>query len=241
MWLLPTRGRPELCQQVLDACIITGMSTPGCILVDTRDERYPNLRHGDNWFITEQPLDMAEAMEWCFHTFPEEKFYGWMSDDLVPRTSRWDQQLVHAADRWFMTHCNDLHLSLHHNIMIGVLSGAMCWGGELVREVGWWALPGVKQGGIDDAWVHLFGRLFGLKRYLDDVVVEHITYLNAKRPRDKTDNRTREGIAYIEQDLQLYHQWKGGPEPQAIVDRVRYRMIAEGYDLSRKEFIPLLP
>src|SRR3954468_10960411 len=47
MWLLTTRNRPEMCQRMLDACIDTGVSTPGLVWMDGCD--YGSLRLPDSW------------------------------------------------------------------------------------------------------------------------------------------------------------------------------------------------
>jgi hypothetical protein len=217
------------------------MRTPAIMMIDEAAGPYPEMRHSDNWRVIRYNPTMAEAMQWVFRKHPQAQFYGWLSDDLEPRTPGWDVALIETAGEWFMAHCNDLHLSGIPQICMGVLSGAMCWGGELVRTVGWWALPGVRQGGIDDAWVHMFARLLNLKRYRPDVVVEHMTYLNGKRPRDATDNRIRDGVNYIDADLAHYWRWRHGGEPERIVQRVVQRMMAAGYDLSDPQFVPILP
>ena len=43
IWLLSTRGRPEACQQVLDACEETGMTSPGVVYVDETVDEYQDI------------------------------------------------------------------------------------------------------------------------------------------------------------------------------------------------------
>lgn len=82
----------------------------------------------------------------------------------------------------------------------------MCWGGELVRTVGWWALPGVKQAGIDTAWTAIVQPL-GLARYTPQVICEHMNYRTGKRPLDETDSWFRKGINYIQKDIDFRDAW----------------------------------
>lgn len=236
MWLLPTRGRPAMAQRFLDAALATGMTSPAILLIDERGGEYPPMRYSSNWLEVRMKVDMADAMQWAFTTNPTASFYGWVADDMIPRTQQWDRELIMTAGEWYMAHCNDLDLALNPNIMEGVLSGAMCWGGNLVRTVGWWALPGVQQGGIDDAWIHMFKRLFNLKRYREDVVVEHFHYNNGKRDVDKTDDRIRDGIEYINNDLATFSRWRASSSPVDLVLKVRHAMRLAGYNLNSPEF-----
>jgi len=224
MWLLPTRGRKELCQEALDACFETRMTSAGVIFVDDRIDDYADLVLPNNWLKAVGPLTMAETMRWAFNTFPHEVFYGWIADDLRPRTTHWDKKLEDAAGGWFISHCSDGYLEGAH------LSGAFCWGGELVRNVGWWALPEVKQAGIDNAWFEVIGRTLQNVIYRDDVVVEHLHWKNSKRPRDETDNWSRDGYEYIRADFEIFKQWRASGKPREICDE-----LAPIIELAKKE------
>jgi len=240
MWLLPTRGRPEMAQRFLDGALKTNMKSPAILFIDERGGEYPKMHYGTNWTEIRMKADMAEAMQWAFITNPVASFYGWVADDMIPRTIFWDTELIMTAGNWCISHCNDLDLALNPAVRNGVLSGAMCWGGDLVRTVGWWALPGVQQGGIDDAWIHMCARLFNLKRYRDDVVVEHFHYNNKKREYDETDERFRDGKWYIQDDLVRFEEWKRSSAPAEHVITIKHKMRLAGYNTGAPEFIPEL-
>ena len=125
----------------------------------------------------------------------------------------------------------------------------MCWGGDLVRAVGWWALPGVYQGGIDDAWIHLAHRVFDVKKYVPDVIVEHMSYRNAKRPKDYTDEWIRSpeiqawvdggrigpapaGEAYLDRDMATFNNWRGSLEPYVLGLKIKDALRSAGYDVE---------
>jgi len=210
MWLLPTRGRPKLCQEALDACYETGMTSDGLLIIDTRAGSYPYLHIPDNWSVIRGPLDMADAMRIAFMLYKNDKQFGWLADDLRPRTQNWDKLLEKEAGDWLLVHCNDLWIANSVSDRARSLCGAFCWGGELVRTVGWWALPDVRQAGIDDAWIDITHPDY--RKYIDEIVVEHIQHKNGKRPKDDTDNWVRDDINYINQDFRLYEQLKFGNE-----------------------------
>ena len=205
MWILPTRGRPELCQNTLDACRDTGMTSRGILYIDeTRPGEYDGIVAADNWTIIVQRLDMADTMRDAFLSYPDERSYGWISDDLIPQTPCWDAELEVSAGNWCLADCQDLYLA--KNGRVQALTGAFCWGGELVRTVGWWALPDVRQAGVDDAWSVLL-RYLNLRRFRPDVIVEHLNWRTGKRPKDGTDSWSRDGEDYVEKDMEICGAW----------------------------------
>jgi len=233
MWLLPSYRRPNLCHEAVLAHVRAGTSTDVVLFVDPPHDGY-DFELPPNWrlYLSSTHVGMAEAMRWAFRTYPNEAYYGWLSDDLHPRTVGWDMKLIEAAGQFFMVCCNDLQLATEPSIRDGVLPGAMCWGGNLVRAVGWWALPGVNQAGIDDAWIHLAHRLFDVKRYVPDVIVEHMSYKNDKRPKDATDDWVRDGDRYIERDFETFNAWKSSLEPHLASLRIKDAMRAAGINVE---------
>ena len=221
MWLLPPRGRPELCQATLDACAATGMTSSATLIIDTRAGAYPGIRAAKNWAVLRIPSDMADTMRIVFDLNPDAPFYGWLADDLIPITKGWDKKLEAAAGRWNLADCEDHYLASNKHVdgCPTDLSGAFCWGGDLVRAVGWWALPGVRQAGIDDAWIFI-SRGLGVRRHCPDVIVEHLNWRTGKRHEDATDNWIRDGVAYVQEDLNLSSAWCHSGDRHAVVDRV---------------------
>lgn len=228
IWLLSTRGRPNACQEVLDACEETGMRSRGVVYVDETVDEYRNLRLPKNWTIHCEPEwgSLQASLQWCFRNYPDADQYGWLADDTYPRTKGWDKDLEAAAGRWKLSYCNDLWISqsggtheehLHKGLN---LSSGLCWGGDLVRTVGWWALPGVIQAGIDTAWVDIVHPL-GLYRYLPDTIVEHKNWRTGKRPYDDVDRWERAGVGdYISDDCAVKNEWVLSADYRNILRRV---------------------
>lgn len=208
IWLLSTRGRPDEAQATIDACARTGMTSPGVVYTD--GTRYPRLRLPRNWEAHHEPewLGLQGSMQWCFETFPDATAYGWLADDTRPRSDGWDRGLEQAAGRWNLAYANDLWFAADSHEAARLadgfnLSSGLCFGGDLVRAVGWWALPGVRQAGIDTAWTEIV-RPLGLHRYRPDIVVEHLNWRTGKRPRDDGDDWESHGV---EEDLARRNQW----------------------------------
>lgn len=236
IWLLSTRGRPEQCQEVLDACTDTGMTTPGVVYVDEDTGLYNNLQLPDNWTIHREPTwgSLQASMSWCFNEYPDASRYGWLADDTYPRTREWDVQLEDAAGDWCLSYANDLWLSQQDPTALEMgndLSSGLCWGGELVRTVGWWALPGVRQAGIDTAWCSIVSAL-GLHRYRPHITVEHKNWRTNKRDKDEVDDWTRDGDNYIENDIATRNAWCASADYRDTLHRVR---LAANVEMSEQQ------
>ena len=187
MWLLTSRNRQEMCQRTIDACEKTEMTQKAIVFCDGCDY---DLRLPSNWtkVVSEENIGIGEAMNRFFREHPDEPFYGWLADDFLPKSLGWDIDLSRAAGNKYIAYCNDLWDRDGKRPPTWITS-AFAIGGDLVRAVGWFSPPGIRQAGIDSAW-NMLGRSFGLMRYLPSTLVEHEHYKNGKRPKDPTDNDT---------------------------------------------------
>jgi hypothetical protein len=226
IWLLSTRGRPEAAQACIDACTKTGMTSPGVVYIDETVDEYRGLKLPPNWTAHYEPvwLSLQGSMQWCFDNYPDATAYGWLADDTRPRTKGWDKKLEKAAGDWNLAYAKDLWLSeipgeVEQLMKGNNLSAGLCWGGDLVRTVGWWALPGVRQAGIDTAWTAIVKPLH-LHRYITNVTVEHLHWRTGKREWDAGDDWVRDGVAYIQQDVVRRNQWVGSVEYRNTLRRL---------------------
>lgn len=212
MWLLPTYKRPQLCQEALMACYETGMMQQAILFIDPPFDGYEDLWIPPNFIVwkSETHTHMAPAMNLVLERYPNEDFYGWLADDLRPRTPGWDFKLSEVAGDWDIAHCNDLWMGGSPIIRAGSLCGAFCWGGKLVRTVGWWGLPYTEQAGTDDAWICIRD-----PKYVPDVIVEHIHWKNQKRPIDLTDNHHR-----ADPDMRKFYAWRDNGGPQIAISKI---------------------
>jgi hypothetical protein len=237
VWLLPTRMRPALCQEALDACQETEMSSRLLVYADHGGDKgisdqYAAMRLPMNVELRIVRMDMADTMRRVFEFLPDEPCYGWIADDMRPRTMGWDITLETLAASWGIATCRDMYLSEDLATRSGVLCGAQCFGGELVRAVGWWALPGVRQGGIDDAWVTLGSEVGETIRYCEDVIVEHWNWRTDRRSIDDTDTRGRAGDdAFLQKDLSVLEEWRADGSKDIIKKHVTDAKTAAGWPL----------
>jgi hypothetical protein len=163
-------------------------------------------------------------MQYAFTTYPDATHYGWLADDTRPRTRNWDTQLEAAAGEWGLAYARDLWFSEspieRNGLEVGNnLSSGLCWGGELVRTVGWWATPGLRQAGIDMAWLDIV-RPLGLHRYRHDIVVEHLNWRTGKREKDAGDDWSRGDDNYVDRDLAAKNEWAWSTDFRLLLKRV---------------------
>ena len=220
MWFLPSRGRPELCQEVLDHCVAAKMTEPGVVYVDGRVDDYPNLKLPDNWSKLVGTKDMAPAKEWWFQTHPNQRYYAQLCDDLFPHTEYFDQRLIENAGDWMMVEANDKNPVTGHKYL--GYTPPLVWGGKLVKAVGWWAQyhPDIRQGEIDVAWLQVL-QPFGARHCDESIIVEHRNWRTNARPKDDTDDHVRDGVNYIQKDIKTFKKWCDDPSKEAPLAAAR--------------------
>lgn len=203
------------------------MTSPGVLYVDETVDEYQRIKLPRNWTVHYETEwgSLQASLQWAFTNFPDATQYGWLADDTRPRTHGWDTALEQAAGNWGLAYAKDLWLSetpseLSNLIAGWNLSSGLCWGGDLVRTVGWWALPGVRQAGIDTAWTEIV-RPLGLNTYRADVTVEHLHHKAGKRMMDIQDEGIRDGLNYVDRDIAFRNEWVRSVEYRNLIRRLR--------------------
>lgn len=192
MWLMTTKGRPKAAERTLSACWDTGMRQPGIVYVDKDPTGYDDIKLPPNWSMVFGDGNLAGSKRYVLEHYPDERCYGWVADDNYPETMYWSYTVEDIAVPWRLVHCRDRWVSEmnHANYRALVrtrnLGGGICWGGDLIRSVGWWAPPGITQASIDWCWTSLVGDS-PLSVYLAGVYVRHDNWNTGKRAKDKTD------------------------------------------------------
>lgn len=203
MWILTTSGRPEEAAAAVRA--IEETCSPefrGVFCVDGNSEGYlvPASSCWREMLVNSENRGLGARMNWLLAAYASEPFYGWLADDFRPRTRNWDRDLSTAARPNYIAYCNDWWKGPENNnrgVWVQHITSAFAIGGDLVRAVGWFAPPGLRQAGIDSVWNRI-GRTNGLMRYLKDTVVEHLHWKNGKRAPDAIDNLERRPPDYVD-------------------------------------------
>lgn len=203
MWLLPTHNRPEQCRRFLAAAVATKVSTPGLVVVNggPQPAGYEDLPLPEGWQVLYLPEDMAlgPKLNWLLKQYPSLDWYGFVSDDNIPVTEGWDQNLLRILRDTpaKIVSCNDGWQAPHR------MHGAVLWAGDLIREVGWISLPGTNHMYLDDVW-EFVGQQLGYWHVDMETVVEHHHYLNNKAPMDPVYQRNQ---TYFAEDAKVYQQF----------------------------------
>lgn len=210
MWVFATRSRLENCKRFIKAWNETSASSKVFLRLDNCDPILNDLLSLP-WPSTFEVVvgereGLREALQEMYEKYPQEPWYGFLADDVVPRTKHWDQFLIDTAGKKYISYPNDLGgkpKRPSHPIV----------GGDLVRAVGWFGLPGSKHLYLDTAWQSIGESLKNLKR-MDEVIVEHVHpfWNKANSDRIYAENKQRS-----KNDKENYLRWLSSEFPSLIV------------------------
>jgi hypothetical protein len=124
-----------------------------------------------------------------------EAWYGFICDDVVPETPGWDWSLIERAGNDGMA-----VPSGGHEDYVG--SPHFVLGGDLVRSIGWLALPGLDRIFIDTVWEKIAEKR-GVLRFTSDVVLTHYHFSNGKALMDATYRKHHKT-----EDRAIYESWR---------------------------------
>lgn len=201
MWVLPTYDRPERAQQTLNSIEQAGCNTPGLVYIDgSLNPKYAELRLPKGWSIWKNPINrgVCAGLNDVFARFPNCSWYGFISDDSIIRTPSWDTLLLAKADDFAIVHSADGWRTDHR------IHGAVLFGGELLRSLGWWVPPGLIHSFCDDVW-ECIAEALNLRRYVPEVMVEHCHFGNGKTAVDRSYLKA---YASFEEDKMAFLKWK---------------------------------
>lgn len=213
MWILPTRSRPSSCLRFIDAWHKTQASTTVYVRLDNDDPELNeliNLPWPGTFTIAVGPrLGISRAMNELFEKFPNEPWYGFLADDLLPQTPNWDLLLAEQAGSLNISYPNDQgsNITLPTHPVVG---------GDLVRAIGWFGFPHTHHYFVDTVWQFLGEKLDNIYR-LDHVLVEHLHHSFEKSTKDQI---YQEASEKSRADKQAYRAWCKS-EGKLLVERLQ--------------------
>ena len=193
MWIIPSRTRPHNIRRLVAACLETRMTTRALLRLDNDDPLLRDyLRMETDWeIVVDKRVSLSEVYNEVF--LRNLDWYGFLADDVLPETEEWDRLLIDAAGSDGMAYGDDgIHQSPTHFVL----------GGELVRDVGWLALPGLDRLYIDTVWQDIASAR-GVLRYLSDVKITHLHFSNRRAMRDQTYRKPTK-----DNDRAVYRAWR---------------------------------
>lgn len=207
MWILPTMNRPEQCRDVIDHLVRHGMSTPGRIIVNGRqqEDAYRQIKLPNQWEMEVLPenIGICGVLNKTFREYPYEAWYGVICDDEFVFTDEWDKKLIASAEQWNIAHGCDGWRSTNRIHTYPTI------GGDLIRALGWMALPGLWKWYVDDVW-ELIARDFGLRRHCLNVKTQHRHPENGLAVQDET---YLIGNSRTQRDYEVFQDWKQNEYP----------------------------
>lgn len=187
MWVLPSRNRPQNLRRFAEACQKTSMTTPVLLRMD--DDNPQSDYH--DWIVEIGPRKPLSALyNEVFTKYPALLWYGFIADDVVPVTPHWDTLLIDNAGKDGMA------------VPGGEGTPHFVLGGDLVRSVGWLALPGLDRIYIDTVWRDI-AKARNVLRILPNVLLEHRHFANGKALFDETYKKHNKVT-----DKEIYQRWK---------------------------------
>lgn len=189
---------------------------------DPQQQAYMDLMAGAEWPHTWKlsvgpRMKCPEACEWFFQLFPKEPYYSLFGDDVVPETRGWDQTLIAAAGTKRVSYGRDPKVwpRAPHPVV----------GGDLVRAVGYYALPGVLHWYMDTLWEWLAQKTGRLVQ-CPNVMTPHYNPDLGNGQNDQTyDDRwldlktnIRHGSDY---DVNVWKRWHASGEALKAIERIR--------------------
>jgi hypothetical protein len=211
--LVPTRERPANAARLARA--VTATASPGfttlIFVIDHDDplmKEYVSALRGaggsTKLMVTDPggPERMGPVLNWAAaRRAQDHDFLGFMGDDHLPVTARWDERLCAAAGTPGpgVAYGNDLHQS-------AALPTAVIMSAVLVRALGYMSPPPLIHLWIDNFWREL-GEATHLE-YLPDVIVEHLHPAAAKAPMDASYTGSGCNPELMADDGWRWRQWR---------------------------------
>lgn len=198
MWVLPSRSRPHNLQRLFDAWIKTGATTPVELCLDLDDPCWPEYAQmgmPPGWhLVMANRHGLSCLYNDNYKRHPNEPWYGFIADDVVPMTKDWDVRLIEEAGS------NGMAVPAGGHDANGAPHFVL--GGDLVREIGWLSLPDLDRLYIDTVWQDIAEARDVLKR-VPDVVLEHRHFSNGKALLDDTYRKRNKF-----KDKLIYDKWR---------------------------------
>jgi hypothetical protein len=216
MFILPSRGRPELLQRFILAYKITEAEAPVTVVLDDDDtSNYKELKFPSNWMVSihEHGTTMVAKVNQAFECLDDETdFVGFMSDDVVPFTPNWDSILIESAGDWGISYGRD-------GIQNEKLPTHGVMGRKLANALGWVFLPELRHLYGDNYWREI-GLGIGELHYHNNVEIQHFHFSNGKAAYDETYRRR---VVDGDYDHRVFDYWMAHGR-EADLERVKQAM-----------------
>lgn len=209
LWIVPTRGRPANAKDLIDSLIPTRCYTDVLFVIDKddpcRSEYLDVMKGAPSWVeyvLHPERMMLGPKLNMASMNLADLYDYiGFMGDDHRPRTPIWDG-LIGAELRKMGTgivYGNDLFQRQN-------LPTAVCMTTNIISELGYMIPPEIEHLYCDNFWLEL-GRVLGIIRYREDVIIEHVHPHAGKAETDEQYEQVNSG-EQDEKDREGFERYK---------------------------------
>lgn len=211
MWFLPTYGRPQNLRKM--ATSVGGLPPFTQVLLTESDPKRTEYVW-DYWNKRIVPAkSLGDVLRWILPNYPNEKFYGVITDDFALLRPLWWGVLEEAAgDVYIATAFTDGDE--------GRLPGIPCFGGDLVRAMGsLMPVENIHHNSTDVVW-YTIGVDFGLLKLFSDGMVRHDHVNYGRAEMDDTYKRGAYNPEFKASDPIAFDRWITSADRQRMNDRI---------------------
>lgn len=215
-------------QELIQAIKESGDKPDVAVMVD--GDPY-DIEWPESWHIhkSEEHLELQQAMNALFRLHPNEKTYGMLVDHTRPGTPGWVKILEDAAGDWNISLADDGYNRINPKSGLRRIASATCFGGELIRTLGWIWPPFCVHLYGDDA-IEEIGHELGLFR-ITTAKCGDLQFETGEVKIDENHKRMYKGKPYALDDRDAFHKWRNLEKPGLL--HLLKRVIPEGCrDLS---------
>jgi hypothetical protein len=210
MWVVPSYGRPAQCARLLDQMVMRGSVASGWVAVNADDPHYSLYQAIDfppGWGLMTLPegtKGMAQGIREVFRAFPNQSWYGIVADDNSVETTGFERALIEAAGQFGIASGNDCWQA-REDIRESRMHGAIVFGGDLIRAIGYLIPEGFAHLYWDDLW-EMIGRELGIWKCLMSVLTPHNHPFKLGLEPDETTARVNTADMYAA-DRARFETW----------------------------------
>lgn len=195
----PSRGRPQNAERLWQAMQDTCRADTELVIGLDEDEPSSELYPRGPRYVTRDGLQ-RKVVEWinalAMPRLRNCTAIGHFGDDCVPRTDGWDERILEALETAPFAFGNDLSIER----AAGSLCTHLFMRSATCKTLGYFGPPQIQHMWVDLAWM-AWGEVAGMA-YLDDVVIEHMHFLERKADLDWSYQLSR---SLVDDDLR--HLW----------------------------------
>ena len=213
--IVPSRGRPAGVAALRRAWTETDAVAHLTVAVDRDDPECGAYLAVGGDIVLGARLRMAGTLnKVALERATRYRYIGFMGDDHRPRSAGWDDEIRETLQEMGtgIVYGDDL-------LQGKKLPTAVFMTSNIIRALGYMALPGLIHLYLDNFWLDL-GTTADVLRYLPDVVIEHMHPTNGKAPMDAGYAEVNDPAMYAA-DAETYVTYRRSRRFGADVDKVR--------------------